>query len=431
MPRDRRKGTEDEAARIEAARSQMAWSRAAAARGRGLLGAVFTAAGVGDWELAPCWARRLAVACRRSGSAASRAAFHRLAARVEARAGRLFHRPVPDGQPDYLLPLQRLSETHAAWRRQPETWTPRGTKPLDQFRQLAQHLLPAVTLDGFFKSTFFLDSGRQLEEWLGRTSERGTASGDCRPLPLTRRMGYHLLLAWPGRDPIRAVRWAQIRGLGGGEPLARAVAHTRLGSQLWEPAEEIWWLAVLHWFVNHPELDLMDVAPVVDYLAERRYGVPEREAPPDSHFSVKGRTAVALLRLLEGWDRAAASALRFRPSDIQPGRWETVADGERCVWTTHELLDQAALREEGFRMRHCVALYVPVVEQGRCAIWSLRVNRAGVLRRALTIRVALPARTVVEYRGHGNRAVKPQEFRILAHWATENGLTLALPERGY
>ena len=74
-----------------------------------------------------------------------------------------------------------------------------------------------------------------------------------------------------------------------------AALETRLGKAI---DDEDFWEEVLQFFVNHPELPLDQVGPVVDFLAQ--------ETP---QIDVKGRTCASLLRLVlrrrRSWDFVA------------------------------------------------------------------------------------------------------------------------------
>ena len=76
-------------------------------------------------------------------------------------------------------------------------------------------------------------------------------------------------------------------------------------------------------------------------------------------------------------------------------------------------------------MRHCVATYQALIEQGVCSIWSLKVNRFGSAERAVTVEVRNQTRSIVQVRGKCNRWATPEERAVLALWARENCLSLA------
>src|SRR5262249_37001667 len=188
------------------------------------------------------------------------------------------------------------------------------------------------------------------------------------PFVLTRRMAYHLLDPVPRNDLIRSLRRAQVLGLGGSGAVARAVGHTRLARELWEPADERWWLAALQWLAGHPTLGLVIVEQLVDYLHARRFGDRSGMQAPDPVFNMAGRSPRALIRLAEEWEIFAAGLdgmpQPFPASGLRPGRWEGGDNGAREVWTMDEIRDTGSLLAEARAMRHCVATYAPRLEAG-------------------------------------------------------------------
>jgi hypothetical protein len=110
-----------------------------------------------------------------------------------------------------------------------------------QFSSLAQHLLARSPVPPFMASAWFdLPPGEQLpqHDWyrhLGRGENIRTAK---LPLRLTRAMAHLFTQAPHYFSAVAALRWAQVRGLGGSPALARAVVGTRLGKVL--ENEEFW-----------------------------------------------------------------------------------------------------------------------------------------------------------------------------------------------
>src|SRR6185312_16644857 len=98
------------------------------------------------------------------------------------------------------------------------------------------------------------------------------------------------------------------RGLGDSKELARAIIATRLGRTF---EHEDFWRTVVHFFVNHPELGLEHVGPIVDYLYNQRFVAQEvfveegditpELKPPQPNLSMKGRTPRSLLRQVGEW----------------------------------------------------------------------------------------------------------------------------------
>ena len=83
------------------------------------------------------------------------------------------------------------------------------------------------------------------------------------PVQLAKKM-VHLFLQAPDRYTIEeALRWSQILGLEGEQPLVRAVNATRLGTTF---ENEAFWNSVIQFFVNNPMLDPDHVCPIVDFI---------------------------------------------------------------------------------------------------------------------------------------------------------------------
>jgi hypothetical protein len=387
-------------------------------------------------------------------------------------AARLGQRPgntVLDG-------LFALACHHADWLRPVEAWKPESHSARRQFGSLARHLLARYPVPAFMDTAWFeghLDTASfedpaeaawieanweraaRHQEWfkhIGRGQNIRTAD---LPLALTKRMA-HAFLAAPDDLLIEgALRYGQIRGLGGNERLARAVLATRLGEMM---EDEPFWLSVLHFFVNNPMLDAACLGPIVDYIRHQRF-VPrlpvaaaagERPAgeegplpPPQPEFSMKGRTPEALLRLVDAWHRELARDERKPPvGDWAPsgigGFLLDEGDSERGErprrWSIRELLTSAQLREEGKAMSHCVATYAASCARGHVSIWSMQIQERSREEpyRVMTIAVNTAQRVITEARGRFNQLPGDREAtvrlnqapRILQEWARQEKLVL-------
>ena len=157
---------------------------------------------------------------------------------------------------------------------------------------------------------------------------------------------------------------------------------------------------MVHFFVNHPELPLDQVGPVVDFL--------EQDKP---EVSVKGRSCASLLRLVRAWHRElgrrAVAEVSWARAPIRELTWlekrradhgkegkEGNEHGDR-VWSITELCTSRALALEGRAMRHCVATYLRACTNRQASIWSMQVETHRGIERALTIEVDLTRRRVV------------------------------------
>jgi hypothetical protein len=231
------------------------------------------------------------------------------------------------------------------------------------------------------------------------------------------------------------LRWAQVLGLGGSKALARAVVGTRLGKVL---GNEEFWESVLHFFINHPSLDLAQVGPVVDFLQHQRFewkegvspgGVFGKQPPPRPDYTMKGRTVASILRQVEEWHKelgqeANQSSITWRHAPFKEFR---LVQGEEAlgnmrVWTITELLTSRALFLEGQAMRHCVATYKENCVRRQTSIWSMQVETQRGRQRALTIEVDISKRTICQVRGKCNRLPSVNERAIVERWAAVEGL---------
>src|SRR3954454_13148956 len=175
------------------------------------------------------------------------------------------------------------------------------------------------------------------------------------PIRLTRAMAHLFNQAPHHYGAVGALRWALVRGLGGGEALARAVVGTRLGKVL---ENEDFWESVLRFFINRPSLGLAQVGPVVDFLQHQKsewkegvspQGVFGKQPPPHPDLAIKCRTAASVLRQVEEWHRQLGREMNhpslswphspFKDFRLVEG---SEASGDLRLWTITELLTSQA-----------------------------------------------------------------------------------------
>jgi hypothetical protein len=338
----------------------------------------------------------------------------------------------------FYVTLFFLSRHHADWLRPIETWQPPPGNPNTVVAALPAHLFALYPMPACMTSAWSLEAPTEEAQWykhVGRGDSLRTAGV---PLPLTRAMAHQFTLA-PHHYRVRqALRWAEVRGLGGSEPLARAVAATRLGREF---GQEDFWLSVLRFFVANPGMDTVHVGPIVDFLHHQKFVGKEvfvpgqgvvHEEPPRPDYSMKGRTVASLLRQVAQWHRElnaddrvpAVSWRRSRIGEFQYVEGDGAAEALR-YWTIRELLDSAALFREGLALRHCVAVYAGPCARRETSIWSMQLDTGKGPRRALTVEVDLERSLVGQARGRANRRPRASERVVLERWAAREGLRVA------
>ncbi len=340
----------------------------------------------------------------------------------------------------YVRALARLARWRPSWLRAPGAWKPRAYAAARQFSSLARHLLARYDVPALFDQAWLHaghDAGAARGWFAHLGAGRNLRTAEHLPFPLTKMMAHHALRAPAELSVLQALRWGQVMGLGGVQRLARAVVASRLRDRL---PDEPFWLTVVQFLARHPMLDPHQVGPLVDYLFAQRF---EREPArvvggtviggtiPQPNLSRKGRTLDSLLRQVRAWHaqlgrrRAGARELVWPPSGIAGLHRVEGEPGNQRLFLVTELLCSRELVAEGSAMRHCVATYAHSCEQGRSAIFSLRVDAGAGLERRLTIDVNVKARTIVEARGRFNAPAQPLDERILRAWAVQARLTIA------
>ena len=361
---------------------------------------------------------------------------------IEGASHGLVPRRMPGSGPTIGCIQSILSPTTPIFEKQFDE-KPRNRSSKDVFRRpLAIHLLARYAVPTFMTSVWLRDRDAEAlryQVWYKHIGlGRNIRTADL-PLPYTKRMAHEFVQAPDHLTVEAALRWGQVRGMGGSEELARAVAATRLGRFF---QHEDFWKTVIQFFVNEPTLDLVHIGPIVDYLNVQKF-VPQEDSieegelgqpgPPQPNLTMKGRTKRSLLRLVEEWHKS----LRHRP-DVIPIHWERSnisglhfieLDGRDQesprIWTIHELLTSGELYREGLAMEHCVGSYVRACAGRASSIWSMRIENQVRRHRVMTIEVDMKRRMICQARRRRNARPNGKAREILERWARRERLTIA------
>jgi hypothetical protein len=338
--------------------------------------------------------------------------------------------------------LCALAWHHADWLRPVEDWTPTGSSPLPQFGSFAQHLFCRYSVPAFMNAVWFRDRDAesvQRQGWYKHIGlGRNIRTADL-PLPYTKMMAHHFMQAPDHFSVEEALRWGQVRGMGGSKELARAVAATRLGRSF-EHGD--FWKTVVQFFVNEPTLDLVHIGPIVDYLHHQRSvpqalyieeGEYDQPGPPQPRLTMKGRTKRSLLKQVDEWHkklryRHEPNPTHWKPSDI--GEFRYAEQGWRDGvphrnWVIRELLSSAELYREGRAMQHCVAVYARACAGRMSSIWSMRFDNGIARSRVMTIEVDMKRRMICQARHRRNAPPNGKAREIMERWARRENLAIA------
>ncbi len=336
----------------------------------------------------------------------------------------------------YVDALINLNGRRWQWIAALEDWRPASHNARRQFFSLARHLLARYPVPAFMDQAWFRrDAGSErYREWFVRLGAGKNIRTLATPIPLSKAMAHHFLLAPDDYSIEGAIRWGQVHALGGGSRLTGALLGTRIGHNF---SSNDFWTSVIRFFVANPLLDRQHVGPIVDYLHAQKFetrevmvgpGQVEVHTAPQPGLTMRGRTAATLLAQVERWHRelgraSGAERLYFRRSGVKELALKTGKDGEN-TWRIRELLSGAELVAEGRVMKHCVASYAHSCAQGRASIWAMELLTGLGAEKRQTIEVTRDG-VVVQCRGKQNRLPTPAELDVVREWARLAGLSLS------
>jgi hypothetical protein len=368
------------------------------------------------------------------------ATFDELLLGVRRRAPRFLEARVWERHHPGVNALLHLSGWSAAYGRPIGAWSGCSGSWYQAVDSLAQHLLCRYRVPTFLASAWYaIDKYAEAKRrWFVAHGSGASFRSLDLPFRLTRQMEHVFLHSRHHFSVEYALRRAELIGLGADSRLADAVLAARPALDL--DNSEFWrgvWLFLIR---NARLIPETQIGPIIDFLdgirhervaVETNHGVVLRE-PPEPSFSLKGRTARSVLRLMEDWHRdlgRVSGGLSWARSALRPMRIDSPVEDPSAPpvsWEMTELTDGEQLRSEGRALRHCVASYARECWRGESRIWSLRRRRGQSVRSIATIQVIPRRRAIVQARGFRNRWLTPREMEFVRMWAGREGLRLAI-----
>lgn len=377
---------------------------------------------------------------RLAADARARAIFDELLHHVRVRAPLLLRAPDHYGCHPGIEAVANLARIEYAHVRTVTSWAGCSGSWRCALYSLVHHLVSRYDVPVFLSAAWYAgdEYAAAKRRWFIAHASGASFRSLGLPIALTSRM-EHVFLSSPNHFGIEyAMRRAELLGLGASPPLAAAVLAARPSLEL--NHGDFWRTVWQFLLANTGAIDLAQIAPIIDFVHAVRHelvavdtgdGIVMRP-PPQPDFSMKGRTARSLLRLMEEWHRSlglTSGGLRWDPSPFRPLVLEFPAGDPLAPpisWELTELTTSAQLRAEGAALQHCVASYSYQCVRGLSRIWSLRRRRGANLRPVLTLEIDPCRWTIVQARGFRNRRASGRPLEIMRSWAAREKLRLAL-----
>lgn len=302
------------------------------------------------------------------------------------------------------------------WRNNIFQWKPSSKQDSIQVHELATWLFCQYPVPGFLFKAFYETNQLIAIDWFIHIGS-GKRVKDMPKVPFrfTQKMGHYFLQA-PSKFSIQeALRWAQVRGLGGDEKLADRIAYSWLATKAY--SNEDFWEAFLMILAIGGMFNLAKVGELIDYVREAKR--------INDDYSLKGRTLSSLMKQSDEWHKQYThhkGSMIWKPCGLDGFKFEKKNE----VIVIEELTAQKALIAEGKTMRHCVASYFTYCSKGKSAIFSFRKYSMGILMDTLaTIEVNLSLNRIIQAKGKMNRPVSEEVKRYMEMWANSQQLEIS------
>lgn len=379
------------------------------------------------WRIDLAVHNALAIACKRSYCET----FQQLLAKVVSRSDLL--RPLPVSgyvgwmhAEKYLRGLLALCEHRRNWLRDVCEWDVPEGSTLQQFGSLAEHLLANHPIPNFMRLVWLEGSSeiaRRHQKLYKHLGLGNSVRGADLPIQFTKLMAEFFTAAPDHLTVEQAVRWSQIRGLGGDNRFASAVLATRLGTYF---ENETYWTEVLQFLIEEPKLDHEMVRPIIEFLYLHR---ENRSYQFRNEFR---QSFGSLLRKVQHWINknptyGYQAKLRW-PKTSLGGYWYVEPQKHEWsvrYWTIRELTNSHQLIEEGQKLHHCVATYARKCAEQLTSIWSLQCHGSLESHHVLTIQVDASQRRIVRALGKCNTRPRADARHVMERWAKQEGLSFA------
>ncbi|XEY25641.1 PcfJ domain-containing protein [Candidatus Uabimicrobium helgolandensis] len=299
-----------------------------------------------------------------------------------------------------------------------------------QFYCLLTHLFAKYPVPSFMMSIWFEDPSPDVirkQNWFKHIgSGQNLRTVNDLPLRFTKKMSHYFVHA-PGDLSInQALRWSQVRGMGGDEVLADLVVCSRIGNNF---DNENFWEKLIVILCNSECLPYHKISEIIDYVYQAKF---TDTIVLESNFSLKGQTDNSLLNKVNNWHRFLSLEVYYhtkyrswKQSGIN-GYNQQDSTLKFCKLSIDELQNNWSLIEEGRKMRNCVANYIPKCLRGTTSIWSMAILKQNIRKRIMTIEIDNDQKLICQAKMKCNQAPDRDSLEALQCWADKEGLKVEL-----
>lgn len=350
------------------------------------------------------------------------------------------HMPDPQVAERVVQSLVRIVQHCDRWIRRPEDWIAPDANTAVQFRSLVSHLFDHYPVPKFMSRVWLGDEDRQweIDLYLHLAAGQSIRQFDYSfSFSITKKTAAFFMQAPDDLSPFEAIRWAQIRSLGGDSQLARQLLSRSL---LGKPTEhEPFWESVIRFLVRNQPITLEENVAIIAFIHSQKF-LPSHKVwgagrwidgtggePIQPDFIVQGRSLRSLRRHIANWHLELASKGPLPP--LKHRRcWERTEISPMTVvledgtWTVEELLCFEELFVEGSIMQHCVATYANACRRNRSSIWSIKIRTGDQRKRVLTVEVIPNERIIWQAKGRRNSSPNQEAEKVLQLWANREQL---------
>lgn len=321
----------------------------------------------------------------------------------------------------YILGLFHLSIYHTEFIRPVSELRLGNQEPHVQFNTILIHCLAQYPVPIVLDQAFLSKGLKTEQRWyIDCASGKNLRFSEGLPLKLTNRMVALLAEAPKNYTIPKALRWAQVQGLGGSSSLAQKIAEGQLGFNHF--SNEKFWVSFLYFVIQQPESSTSELHSVICYL--------EAVLNSRQEFKFSGRS----------WKRLLEEAQRWREvmglSGLEVDQWwSTIGlpgyehrDEDGTFWFVVELTNQEELFFEGRALNHCVGEYADDCQSGDSAIFSLRRQNPGLPapKPVATLEVNPESLAIVEASASCNTTPDATTWQHVKQWAQIAQINIAL-----